>query len=659
MEHLDKFSTPELKKICRILKKDIYDHFKGYTRWNRETLIKKIDEKYDVQGDKLMSKLPVALEEIFKRREEKVVKKEAAKQRAKERRLQKKLGAHVNVENKTLDETEQAAEDMKDNIEEIKEVVEKIQDEKVKREVANLLDEMITKIEDIEKNVEDMKGENEDVMPGSTDSSEEPDVEDMPDMPETSRPMKESMKKKMKIKIGVKPLSKLISLINEALQKRGEMRKQIMRIYASVSKNKFSPDEGKKMISTMMDNTMMRINEWAEKTAEDVKNTNNPELKVVLESLEALLSLHKNGKIYKIATLMDLLGRAKGFLLKLESDSIINESVKPVRRDIAEEPDVEDMPDKPETSRPVFVQMIGEWRKDIKDVKKSQEIKGKWENIIKKVIEQKKDEYMKKSIQVFKKLHIEEPVVKQEEPVEVKGTELENRVKIFNTLKDAFDKFGGYTTDFKKVLRTLRFQYHPDKNPDSLELAKKLFLYATQVADALGEGEEPPRPGGEEVEKKGRSTRDDYLFWKYAFIRDVDKVRKMISNIKKRGTAKIKKALDDYIELFKSFPEKEAEFYSTDKNDKFQLNRFIQNVIDPIKAKRQIIYNLNHELGNILFENGIMDALNEKAVRPATIKFFKDLLINLEKAVNRAEKAKKNEDIFDVINKARAKESTE
>jgi hypothetical protein len=92
-EFLAQFTVPELKKIIAKLKKDFTAHFKGYGKVkNKDELIILILDKYIIDEDNFAKmKYGGNVEDIFKKREDRMIAKEAKKSQVKEAKKTAKM----------------------------------------------------------------------------------------------------------------------------------------------------------------------------------------------------------------------------------------------------------------------------------------------------------------------------------------------------------------------------------------------------------------------------------------------------------------------------------------------------------------------------------------------------------------------------------------
>jgi len=195
---LEKFTKPELKKIISILKKDFTEHFKGYSKWDKETLIKKIDEKYTTNGNAIISNTPVSMDEIFTKRTQSEEKKKATKERAAEKRKEKKAAKnantsemaqttetpvipaqHLSEENTTLIETQTISREIAEKIDESEMIQRKLKrklkdEEEIKElnKLQELLNQMSTRMNTLEDNIVKMESENKKIEPMVKSKSE-------------------------------------------------------------------------------------------------------------------------------------------------------------------------------------------------------------------------------------------------------------------------------------------------------------------------------------------------------------------------------------------------------------------------------------------------------------------------------------------------------
>jgi hypothetical protein len=92
LEFLAQFTVPELKKIIAKLKKDFTAHFKGYGKIkNKDELIILILDKYIIDEDNFAKMKYVNVEDIFKKREDRMIAKEAKKSQVKEAKKTAKM----------------------------------------------------------------------------------------------------------------------------------------------------------------------------------------------------------------------------------------------------------------------------------------------------------------------------------------------------------------------------------------------------------------------------------------------------------------------------------------------------------------------------------------------------------------------------------------
>jgi hypothetical protein len=91
-DFLAQFTVPELKKIIAKLKKDFVAHFKGYGKIkNKDELIILILDKYIVDEENFAKMKYTNVEDIFKKREDRMIAKEAKKSQVKEAKKTAKM----------------------------------------------------------------------------------------------------------------------------------------------------------------------------------------------------------------------------------------------------------------------------------------------------------------------------------------------------------------------------------------------------------------------------------------------------------------------------------------------------------------------------------------------------------------------------------------
>lgn len=167
------FTQGELKKIVMILKRDLNTHFKGYHKLDKEALIKLIYEKYSVNGHKLLSKVPVPIEQVFKireTREEKEQKKKQPKQK-REKKVKKIESVtipkiHITSDLKEMHEIEnninqilEEKETLSSNIDDLKTKSTTQQQKNILGSINKIVNSVIEKIETIKEINKDMQKE--------------------------------------------------------------------------------------------------------------------------------------------------------------------------------------------------------------------------------------------------------------------------------------------------------------------------------------------------------------------------------------------------------------------------------------------------------------------------------------------------------------------